>query len=501
MPSLKNSFGDFTLHAHQVTAVEWMMEREKDAEFSGGLLCDEMGLGKTLSVIGLIMNSRVKNTLVLGPLAVIPQWTRTLLRAKGPAVLEIVKGAWKMRGGNPALGRVYITNYDKLLAKPELFLLPIDRLICDEAHMVRNSGSKKYKALQKVAKEHTWLLTGTPIVNASNDLRNLVALGHKKINANTAATKERCDEWMKQYAMARTMEQIRDQLADLIPKTPVVLKHRLEFATKFEQTFYRGVQGCLVDQLQRLMVADNHNMRAFLLLLLRLRQISVHPQIYIAGRRATDETYTRPDWTIPSTKIQAIRDILRSESKSRGIVIFCHFKKEIELIQEALASEECVGKVLAYHGEMTAEQRTDTVMETEERMYEARKATDPTPKHTVLLAQIHCAGTGLNLQHMDRVIFTTPWWTAALMDQAAGRVLRLGQKEQVIIHHLSLQEEEETSINIDDFIHMRVEAKRALCQHLLSLAKNDIDSLKPTPLILDESVSVEDQDPVSYSTP
>ena len=96
------------------------------------------------------------------------------------------------------------------------------------------------------------------------------------------------------------------------------------------------------------------------------------------------------------------------------------------------------------------------------------------PAHTVLLAQIQCAGTVLNLQHFDRVIFTTPWWTAALMDQAAGRVLRLGQRKQVVIHHIHLEEEGNVSLNIDDFINEKVEEKRELCQRLLEVANRHV---------------------------
>jgi hypothetical protein len=86
------------------------------------------------------------------------------------------------------------------------------------------------------------------------------------------------------------------------------------------------------------------------------------------------------------------------------------------------------------------------------------------------------------------------------MDQAAGRVLRLGQKEQVVIHHLALREEEEMVINIDDFINMRVEAKRSLCHHLLSLANNCLDMPKNIP-VTHNTTEDQDQDPVAYSTP
>jgi SNF2 family DNA or RNA helicase len=92
--------------------------------------------------------------------------------------------------------------------------------------------------------------------------------------------------------------------------------------------------------------------------------------------------------------------------------------------------------------------------------------------HVVLLAQIQTAGTGLNLQFMDRIIFTSSWWTAALMDQAVGRIVRLGQKKQVHVHHLTLKEDE--AINIDEYINERVEVKRDLCTELLAAANHSL---------------------------
>jgi SNF2 family DNA or RNA helicase len=57
-------------------------------------------------------------------------------------------------------------------------------------------------------------------------------------------------------------------------------------------------------------------------------------------------------------------------------------------------------------------------------------------------------GVGLNLQHFDRVVFMGPWWTAALMDQAIGRAVRIGQTKKVLVHHLVLKEEESTNIDL-----------------------------------------------------
>ena len=93
-------------------------------------------------------------------------------------------------------------------------------------------------------------------------------------------------------------------------------------------------------------------------------------------------------------------------------------------------------------------------------------------KGSVLLAQIQTAGTGLNLQHLNRVIFTSSWWTAALMDQAVGRVVRIGQEDNVHVHYLTFKED--VSMNIDEYINERVEIKRDLSTELLAAACHNI---------------------------
>ena len=83
--------------------------------------------------------------------------------------------------------------------------------------------------------------------------------------------------------------------------------------------------------------------------------------------------------------------------------------------------------------------------------------------------QLMAGGIGLNLQHFDRIVFLGPWWTAALMDQAVGRAIRIGQTKKVIVHHLHLKEEETT--NIDLMMFEKAERKRTLCEEFLAFAK------------------------------
>jgi SNF2 family DNA or RNA helicase len=95
------------------------------------------------------------------------------------------------------------------------------------------------------------------------------------------------------------------------------------------------------------------------------------------------------------------------------------------------------------------------------------------------LIQLQAGGVGLNLQHFDRVCFMGPWWNAAIMDQAVGRAVRIGQKNQVVVHHIRLLEEEKIMdenviINIDDLMMDKVESKRILCNEFLAKAETEV---------------------------
>jgi SNF2 family DNA or RNA helicase len=93
-------------------------------------------------------------------------------------------------------------------------------------------------------------------------------------------------------------------------------------------------------------------------------------------------------------------------------------------------------------------------------------------KQEVMLIQLQSGGTGINLQHFDRIIFTGPWWTKALMEQAVGRAVRIGQKNVVKVFNLSLKEEE--ALNIDKYMLEKAYEKGELCKEVLSNANSTI---------------------------
>jgi SNF2 family DNA or RNA helicase len=201
-------------------------------------------------------------------------------------------------------------------------------------------------------------------------------------------------------------------------------------------------------------------------LLILLRQISVHPQVYINAQRRSHPTYEREDWFGESTKTSALKKIIEDQSeKEHRWLVFAQFHDEMEIIKESLQCIPRMQRVQVYSGKQTQAQREDIIQNTKSPFSEGKNM-------EVLILQLHSGSVGLNLQHFDRIVFISPWWTAALMDQAVGRAVRIGQEETVEVHHLQLQEEE--SLNIDNLMLKAVNRKRDLCNWFLRSASRGI---------------------------
>jgi SNF2 family DNA or RNA helicase len=205
-------------------------------------------------------------------------------------------------------------------------------------------------------------------------------------------------------------------------------------------------------------------------LLLRLRQISVHPQVYINAKRHENSGYCRDDWLESSSKLDKIKDIIKYDDDTRvhKYIVFCQFNDEMALIRQYLLNECLVEdeNILMYSGSMTQKERGEVLKRSKE-----------STKTTVMLLQLQAGGVGLNLQEYDRIIFVSPWWTSALMDQAIARAVRMGQTEVVKVYHLRLAAEHKAAINIDDLINAKAEEKRKMLEKLFALCSRETDSI------------------------
>jgi SNF2 family DNA or RNA helicase len=464
----------FSYFAHQEDGIRWMLEKEKtgtevstrdgkgNVVVQGGFQCDDMGLGKTIQITAAMVNHVKKSTLLISPLAMIETWAEVCQRA-GMAVYEVVKGEWVAREGNScAIPRyfmkcrptVYISNYEKLYNRFSLFSRNWDRVVLDEAHKIRNGNGLVAIYARKVSAPIRWVVTGTPLVNSTRDVVSLLAFVGVPVSP-LWTWDTRLNTILPQLVIHRSLNSLRSVIKGA-PPIPEIHHDVLPFTTEEEDDFYHGVQGATESMMTKYSGELLSSAETFTLLL-RLRQISVHPQVYINAKRREDPTYARKNWMAASTKVERVRNIIVQDTtdKVHKYIVFCQFIDEMALMREFLLDIVQDANILMYHGGLNQAERTAVLA-----------ASKKTTETTVMLLQLHAGGVGLNLQEYDRVIFISPWWTAALMDQAIARAVRMGQTEVVKVYHLQLAAEKDATINIDTMINAKADEKRKMLENM-----------------------------------
>ena len=138
---------------YQIYGVLWCIRKEEEQlkqdhqnKCNGGILADDMGMGKTIQMIMTIFLNFKKKTLIILPPILIQQWYSEILNILGHSSFLYYKK-------NKSIERLYkstivITSYDTFLRSPELLDIHWNRVICDEAHRLRNPNTKIYKSFK-----------------------------------------------------------------------------------------------------------------------------------------------------------------------------------------------------------------------------------------------------------------------------------------------------------------------------------------------------------------
>ena len=460
---------------HQAEGILWMLKQEavgytvvfdgQTHTMRGGILGDEMGLGKTVQALALIVNSGAKKSLIISPLAVKKQWEDAAMRCDVNLFTPTPFGSkWVSRrtASRDGLPIIHIAHYDKVANKSDLCAgESYDRIVIDEAQTIRNAKTKKAQSVLNIPAMYRWVLTATPVVNKMDDaVTYLKFIGFP--TGSSGKWRDNYESWVRNTYLARTLGMCEAPAGLTMPPEPIKEVMYLNFTNDDEEKIYTSIYEDLETQWRqaKALKGQTYNLAMFSILL-RLRQISVNPQIYIKARQKEPFGWAGPQFQCVSRKFDEISILLR-ESHEAGVsnrwIIFCQFHEEMEMLGSFLKAFPFIGSVLQYHGGMSMKERDAAI--------DASKVCSTDAKQDVFLIQLQAGGTGLNLQHYDRVIFVSPWWTAALLDQALGRAVRIGQKNVVKVYWLRLKTED--TFNIDDFIIKKADEKRDLGRTFLS---------------------------------
>jgi SNF2 family DNA or RNA helicase len=371
-------------------------------------------------------------------------------------------------------GRVRPMQRVPLATEVESLMRPLaniawDRIVLDEGHVVRKpttATSIRMSRLVRAPGCAAWILTGTPIHNATADLFALFKfMGFNLMRVSTSDVAQAVLAWDAK-ALRRTMAdvpiEVRRSMA--YPEEDfTVVEHHVSYRSESEADFYRAATGTIMEQLDTLNDYANRREAAQdrMVLTLFLRLLAVHPQIYISAcnkQRLSSGIDAWPAWTGRVSKNEEVMELVQAWRAERAsFVLFTHFKEELDQFREVLTA---LGyHVLVVDGSQTGAKRFEVLKESR------RAAADGVMQ--ALLVQIKSGGVGLNIQHLDRIIIPSPDWVPAVEAQAIARCHRMGQRGKVQVHRFFLSEVQNAGLHIEQEILHKQEAKSAVISRIV----------------------------------
>ncbi|MCL2215529.1 MAG: DEAD/DEAH box helicase [Defluviitaleaceae bacterium] len=448
------------LREYQKTGFSWLKTLSHYG--FGGILADDMGLGKTLQVIALLASERKNGaqSIVVAPTSLLYNWENEIKKFAPQLTTQVISGLPEKRREllkTPNID-IFITTYDMLKRDSDFYKnMEFAYIIADEAQNIKNPGTQAAKSIKGLRGRVRFALTGTPIENTLTELWSIfdfimpgyLYTAHKfgrvyeqpiiKHSDSGAAAKLR--QQIAPFVLRRIKENVLKELPEKTETTlPAELTHEQK---KIYQANLLEAIGAFDDIVANNSFADNR-MR-ILAQLTRLRQICCHPALFL-------EKYNGGSGKLALT-LETIQLALDSGHR---VLLFSQFTGMLSLIQEAFQSAE----ITTRRGRPATYFYLDGATKAKERLEMTKRFNNG--EKDLFLISLKAGGTGLNLTGADVVIHYDPWWNPSVMDQAADRAHRYGQKKAVQVFNIVAKD------SIEEKIMALQEKKRGLIDSVIT---------------------------------
>jgi SNF2 family DNA or RNA helicase len=394
-----------TLRPYQQKGFSWMVHLHKQG--FGGCLADDMGLGKTLQTLTLLQyiykpsTPRQPATLIVVPTSLLHNWRREAKRFTALSMAEYNNTmAIDKEQPEKFFGHFHLifTTYGMMRNNIDILCsYRFEYIVLDESQNIKNSESLTFRSAIRLQSKHRLVLTGTPIENSLKDLwAQFHFIQPDLLGTENAFQKQFIMPIRQGNARAKVLLQqltapfiLRRSKKEVAPELPALTEETIYCdMTEEQNTCYEQEKNSLRNiLLQHPQSTDRLHSFSVLNGILRLRQLSCHPQLIL------------PDYTGTSGKTaQIIETFDTLQSEGHKVLIFSSFVRHLEVLAEAF--HERGWKYALLTGS------------TNNRPSEIAHFTDQKDVQAFLIS-LKAGGVGLNLTQADYVFIIDPWWKPA----------------------------------------------------------------------------------------
>ena len=416
------------LYDHQKIGVTWAVE-----DFKGVcLFADDMGMGKTLQATAtavILLKNQLKRNILFGEVLILcPAYLQKQWKDITAKYLE-------------GLAKITVLSYDTAKNKAdELKKIKYSLFIGDEIHLLKDPRSIRYRKLSKIIKKIKFriLISGTPVVNRSNELFSPLSLLKPKLFKSNRAF---CDRY---YCKISRKARAEEELALILPYFGMIRRTK------------EKLNNLPAKNITKLYIDDKNSKLEFKRLAKTLSELDKEENAGNMAKFHIGNAYYKLGMTKSKSK-NLKREVLKLCTENitewgASKVIFCYHMSVIEALQQWIEEKGISYDVI--NGHVSVKKRTDIIKRFQNSEFD------------IIICTIGAAGVGVTLTNSHHVIMVETSWVPGLTCQAIDRVHRIGQTNKVQVHRIIFKE------TLDDWIIKCENGKKKLHKTLLKQAKH-----------------------------